>query len=87
MQAWEDRLQALGHAAKIDLKRLGEKKSDPAKVLLAAAMKQSSSASNGWLSERLAMGKPASVSQFARRLVLTDKGARAVRRLLSQVKH
>jgi hypothetical protein len=87
LQAWEDQLQALARAAKTDLQRMGKKKSDPEKVLLAGAMKRSSSASNGWLADRLQMGKPASVSQFARRLSLTKEGARSIEVLLSKVKH
>jgi hypothetical protein len=43
------------------LAALPTKKSAEAKVLLAAAMKAATSASNGWLAERLVMGKPASV--------------------------
>jgi hypothetical protein len=40
------------------------------KVRLAAALKRTTSVSNGWLAERLQMGQPASVSQFVRRFVL-----------------
>jgi hypothetical protein len=36
-------------------------------VRLAALMKLTSSVSNGWLAERLGMGRPASVSQYVRR--------------------
>jgi hypothetical protein len=55
-------------------------------VLLAAALKQRTSVSNGWLSARLRMGKPASASQFVRRLLLKPKGRAAIERLLSRVK-
>lgn len=65
--AWEARLQALAAVAKVDLTKLGPRKSDPAKVLLAAAMRATGSVSNGWLCERLAMGTAASVSQFVRK--------------------
>jgi REP element-mobilizing transposase RayT len=84
--AWEDRLRHLARAAKVDLEKLPERKSAGSKVLLAAAMKQSTSVSNGWLANRLAMGKPASVSQFARRLMLQENGKRGVEKLLSRVK-
>jgi hypothetical protein len=36
-------------------------------VRIAALMKATTSASNGWLAERLQMGEPASVSQYVRR--------------------
>lgn len=84
--AWEERLQALAKAAKIDLTALPKPKSDGNKALLAAAMKQSTSVSNGWLSERLDMGQPASASQFARRWLLNSSGRKATISLLSRVK-
>jgi hypothetical protein len=49
-------------------------------------MKRSTSAANAWLAERLAMGEPASASQFARRWLLTEPGRAATERLLSRVK-
>jgi putative transposase len=82
---WEERLLRLAKAAKIKLATLPAKKSHPDKVLLAAALKQSTSVSNGWLSERLQMGPPASASQFARRWLLTEVGQKATRQLLSKV--
>jgi hypothetical protein len=83
---WEERLAALARAASIDLTRLPAAKSHPVKALLAAAMKQRSSVSNGWLSKRLDMGAPASASQFARRYLLTKTGRDEIERLLSRVK-
>jgi putative transposase len=83
---WEEQLGRLARVGGIDLARLGAKKSDPSKVLLAAAMKQSTSVSNGWLATRLLMGEPASASQFVRRLMLTDDGRAAVEAMLSRVK-
>ena len=83
---WEERLLALAQEAKIDLATLPLKKSRSAKVLLAAALKQSSSASNGWISQRLQMGPPASASQFARRWWLSPAGLKATQQLLSRVK-
>lgn len=85
-EAWEERLQALAASAAINLKALSPLKSHPDKVRLAAALKQSTSVSNGWLAERLGMGKPASASQFVRRYLLTGSGETATRRLLSKVK-
>ena len=66
-EQWEEHLQALARAAQIDLSALPPAKSDASESLLAAAMKASSSVSNGWLAQRLDMGEPASTSQFARR--------------------
>ena len=83
---WEERLQALAKAANIDLHSLPKQKSHETKALLAAAMKQSSSVANGWLSERLDMGQPASASQFARRWLLNSSGRKATATLLSRVK-
>lgn len=85
-QAWEDKLQALATAAKIELDKLPRQKSHPDKVRLAAALKTSSSVSNGWLAQRLQMGQPASASQFVRRHLLDAKKGRAVEALLSKVK-
>lgn len=83
---WEAKLQALAAGARVDLKRLGPRKSDPGKVLLAAALKRSTSVSNRWLAERLAMGQPASASQFTRRLLGTHSGRAEVDALLSKIK-
>ncbi len=84
---WEEHLQGLVSVTKTKLDRLPLKKSDWIKVLLAAAMKQSSSASNEWLANRLQMGQPASVSQFVRRAMSNEKQKRQIEALLSKVKH
>lgn len=84
--AWEERLAALAQTAGVDLKKLGARKSAPEKVLLAAAMKETTSVSNGWLSDRLAMGEPASASQFVRRWMLDKQKRRSVEKLMSRVK-
>ena len=81
-----ERIQLLAKEANVDLAQLGPRKSAPQKVLLAAALKESTSVSNAWLSQRLGMGEPASASQFVRRLLLTLKGRAAVKSLLSRVK-
>lgn len=81
---WEERLVAFADLAKVDLKKLEPKKSHPDKVLLAAAMKRTTSVSNPWLATRLDMGKPASASQFIRRYLLEESGSRAVDSLLSK---
>ncbi len=85
-EVWEERLQALAEIADINLKALPSMKSHPDKVRLATALKHSTSASNGWLAERLAMGKPASASQFVRRYLLTKSGEAETKKLLSRVK-
>lgn len=83
---WEERLLTLARSVGLALDHLPARKSAPDKVLLAAALKRSTSVSNGWLAQRLQMGQPASVSQFVRRLELNPKGQAAVTRLLSRVK-
>ena len=65
--AWEEQLQAASKALRINLAALPARKSAPDKVALAALVKRTTSASNGWLARRLAMGAPASASQFVRR--------------------
>lgn len=85
-KAWEEALQQFAQAAKVKLLELPAKKSAPEKVILAAAMKQRTSASNGWLAGRLGMGQPASVSQFVARYLASEEGAAQVRRVLSKVK-
>ena len=81
-ELWETQLAALARRARIDLRKLPAPKSHPSKALLAAAMKRRTSVSNAWLAERLAMGQPASASQFARRWLLREEGREAVERLL-----
>jgi putative transposase len=68
---WEEALQQGAAALGFDLGNLGERKSSPAKVQLAALVKTATSVSNGWLAERLKVGQPASVSQFVRRFRLS----------------
>jgi len=53
---WEERIQLLAKEANVDLAQLAPRKSAPQKVLLAAALKESTSVSSGWLSQRLVMG-------------------------------
>jgi REP element-mobilizing transposase RayT len=67
---WTDRLEKAAKAGRIDLQNLGPLKSAGDKVVLAAALKRTTGVSNGWLSENLKMGTPASVSQFVRRFLL-----------------
>lgn len=85
-EVWEERLLALAREARIDLLSLPVRKSHPAKVRLAAALKLSTSVSNGWLAQRLQMGQPASASQFVRRLLLNEEAQREIQLLLSRVK-
>jgi putative transposase len=83
---WEEQLQKWARVARIDLAQLSDLKSHPNKTLLAAAMKASTSVSNGWLAQRLDMGEPASASQFVRRRMLDPHGKREVEALMSRVK-
>jgi hypothetical protein len=71
-RSWEKRLQAFARVAKIDLTKIPAKKSAPEKVVLATLLKTSTAVSNGWLADRLAMGQPASASQFVRRHLLNS---------------
>lgn len=66
-EAWEKKLRTLARRQRVKLDQLPAKKSAPEKVRLAAEMKATTGVSNGWLAARLAMGEPASVSQFVRR--------------------
>jgi hypothetical protein len=71
----------------VDLRKLSGQKSAPDKVRLAALMKTCSSVSNGWLAERLDMGKAASVSQYVRRFGLAGHTNRPEwKKVLSRVR-
>ena len=67
---WEDKLVQAARLLHVSLGRLPPRKSAPEKVSGAAVMKARTSVSNAWLANRLAMGEPASVSQFVRRFKL-----------------
>ena len=82
---WEERLIALATAARISMTELPPKKSHLHKVLLAAALKQTTSVNNGWLARRLNMVNPASASQFIRRFGLKNDGPSEIASLLSNV--
>ena len=64
---WEDKLQRAAVALNISLTRLPAAKSATDKVRLATLLKQTTSVSNLWLTQRLHMGPASSVSQFAGR--------------------
>jgi len=83
---WEDTLRTFAHGNEIDLEKLGPKKSDSHKALLAALMKQTTSVSNAWLARRLKMGAPASASQFARRYRSNPENEAKIQAILSNVK-
>ena len=86
-QHWERQLQLVARALRVRLDQLPAQCSAPPKVDLAAAMKATCSVSNGWLAQRLAMGQPASVSQYVRRHRLSGKtDAVEFQRALSRVK-
>jgi putative transposase len=60
-ELWEDQLRALARAFGIALDRLPPKKSAAEKLLLAAAMKQTTSVARSWLAQRLQMGAASSL--------------------------
>lgn len=56
------------------------KKSDPRKVICAALVKRRTAVSNDWITERLAMGHPASMSQHVNRMRRERKAAKLLKR-------
>jgi len=86
-ETWEAQLTRAAKALRINLNKLGPRKSSPEKVKLAAVMRAATTVSNGWLAARLAMGQPASVSQFTRRFKLAGgHEGREFQAALSRVK-
>jgi putative transposase len=86
VEMWETTLRRLARRLRVDLVKLGSRRSAPEKVKLAAAMKAITSASNAWLAKRLDMGAPASVSQYVRRFRLSGGNtSRDFKRVLSNV--
>jgi len=67
---WAEKLVLAAQALGVDLNRFPEAKSAEQKVCLAAVMKAATTASNRWLTQRLQMGEPSSVSQYVRRFRL-----------------
>jgi hypothetical protein len=83
---WEEKLQVATKALSLELDQLPAKKSAREKLMLAAVTKAATSVSNGWLGERLRMGRPSSVSQFVRRFRLAGgTGRRDFKIVLSKV--
>jgi putative transposase len=83
---WEEKLQVAAKALSLQLDQLPANKSAREKLMLAAVMKAATSVSNGWLAERLRMGRPSSVSQFVRRFRLAGgAGRRDFKIVLSKV--
>jgi putative transposase len=70
---WAETLKEAARLFKTRLDQLPIKKSSVEKVRLAALLKIATGASNGWLAQHLAMGQPASVSQFVRRFWLAGE--------------
>ena len=64
---WEDRLRVLAQSMAINLANLPRKKSAREKLALAAAMKDTTSVSLGWLAQRLQMGATDSVASLLTR--------------------
>lgn len=67
MAIWEERLRCLATAFGISLDRLPSKKSATEKLVLASALKRTTSVSIGWLAQRLEMGAPDSVGSLLHR--------------------
>jgi hypothetical protein len=66
-EVWEERLRALATAFDISLDRLPAKKSAEEKLMLAAALKRTTSVSMVWLAERLQMGATDSIGSLLHR--------------------
>lgn len=85
-ELWEEQLQVAANALGVLLECLPAKKSAAGKVKLAAAMKATTSVSNGWLATRLRMGVPGSVTQYVRRFRLRgEMETRGFKNALSRV--
>jgi putative transposase len=69
---WEDRLRTLAASLEIDLSSLPRAKSAREKLLLAAAMRDTTSVSHVWLAQRLQMGAPGSIASLLCRFRATD---------------
>jgi hypothetical protein len=67
MEVWEEGLRAAAAAVGIALDRLPGKKSAVEKLLLAAALKRTTSVSLGWPAHRLEMGATESVGSLLHR--------------------
>jgi putative transposase len=66
-ECWENQLRALAVAFKIRLDRMPRKKSAVEKLILASAMKRTTSVSKTWLAQRLQMGAPNSLGPLLHR--------------------
>jgi hypothetical protein len=71
-QKWEQSLERILTALRLDLAGLPAGKCAPAKVRVAALMRATTSVSNVWLAKKLKMGQPATVSQYVRRFRLAN---------------
>lgn len=67
IELWEERLREFAATFQIALNRLPPEKSAVDKLRLAAAMKQTTSASNLWLAQRLQTGAPGSLASLLNR--------------------
>lgn len=83
---WEDVLSQAAKLSEINLNKLPAAKTAPEKSLLAATMKQCTSAPNGWIAHKLQIGKAATASQCARRWLLQKDQTKKVDLLVKQLK-
>lgn len=77
IELWEDQLRALATAFGIALDNLPRKKSAAEKLILATALKQTTSVSRVWLAQRLQMGASDSISSLLHRFRATGATERA----------
>lgn len=82
---WEAVLRRTADLAGMDLAKLSEQKMAPQKCLLAAVLKRTTSVSNGWLARRLKMGRAATVSQGARRWLMSAENTRVIELIVKQL--
>lgn len=76
-ELWEDRLRSLATAFDITLNKLPRKKSAAEKLLLASALKQTTSVSREWLAQRLQMGASDNLSSLLHRFRASGATERA----------
>ncbi|PTY06439.1 hypothetical protein DB347_13535 [Opitutaceae bacterium EW11] len=80
---WKESLERFARAAKVNLGRLPLRKSAPEKMLLCAAMKAVTSASNAWLAGELQTGAPGGLSVQIKRWQGVARHREVLERLLA----
>ena len=85
-RVWEEALVAFAAKAQLDLRALPKRASDPLKLLVASALKQTTSVSNCWLAEWLKLGSVNSVGPWLQRWRQEPSYGKSLARLLSHVR-